>query len=1520
MWGLAALVALVSPLSATVGAGDVSSTGVPTPANDDPEGASVVSPGTAIAVEMTGATATRPASPRDCGEVEADVFYRLTVPASGRYRLGAQATGVDADPIVVLYRHRVGTARVIDCNDDASDQTVDAELTVDLDAGTTYIVRVASHHGTTGAVQLLVESVADAGASNPEPEPEAEPTPEPELEPVPDTDTAAPAATTDGSITGIVTSAETGEPLGGICMLATAGNRYSAVTSPTGTYHFTVRGGREYRVSANNCRPVDNRFAVGSARVSVDVGELESGIDIALKLAPAISGVVTDELTGAPAADVCVTLRSSRGSGRASERTTPTGSYRFAPLSTGTYRVSFSDCGPPDGIPRYRSEHWDDRLDGGDLISVALDSPRRDINAALTPVAAITGTVTDRETGESIMGLCVQALDSTTEALIDETTTSPTGSYALVRLPAGTYRVRVEDCRPPAGPLGLRHERYPPHEWTASGGVLADGGPGEPIALTDAQRVAGIDVVMDPIAVLLGTVTDASEGSPIAGICIVVYDDVDPIPIASTTTLSTGAYRLTNVRGSYRVGFIDCNGRRDYRDEYFDDQPSLGTAGIVTITSLESHRIDAQLTPFGGTIVLSTTDEVTGLPVSYACVNLFTFHEYYGLRLITSDVTSITGVLRLTGLDPDRLYAISAGDCSYSYGRYAQEFYDDSPDLTDAHPLILHDGESIRIEIDLLPTGGIQGVVTGDRSGQPLADVCVSAGGANTSATARTSATGSYLLSGLYPGDYFVRFSDCSFGGDTVAAEHFDDVASGVFATPVPVRAGRVTRGINASLSRPSVLTGSVTSARTGRPVVSVCVAATNVDDPFDAVPSVATDRSGIYRIAGLRRGRYVVRFYDCLSIARDISPQWYAGAERYVDARPVEVDDDEVVAGIDAEMEVGGSIEGIVTNSRDARVLRDICVQAFVADGGSPAQDPAATAYTNRSGIYRLIGLAKGEYDIHFSSCVADLYSEEWYDDADSRDAATTVELDRQEHIRGINAALAYRFDLGYITGTVTWAADGRGVDTCVQANGPSGSFGVGTSRSGAYRVLGLEPGMYRVSAISCTAERHGPTGYGGAISNALTEPVVVRAGQTTSGVDIQVHPPVTISGTVSAASDGHALINVCVTAEDEFGNDLIRVRTLQTSMTGSYRIDELAPGRYRIEFNTCSENRYAAEGWSNAHFDEPRRSIELAPGETIEGIDAQLEAGGAVRLWIATPGSVGITGCIRLLDSGGRTRLVQQLDLDGYRDEAFTFEAIPVGDYTLYFEDCGGRIPLVAEYWKDAPSFARATMFHVGPGEEVRIGAILDAAEGNPECGGKTATRVGTPRSEVIWGTNAADVIAGLGGNDIIWALSGNDIVCGGAGDDIIVSGFGNDHVDGGEGNDTINLFLSFRSVHVDLYEQEAYGEGNDTLIDVEGAIGSFFADFLAGDDQNNGFEGFFGDDVILGREGNDLLSGWSGDDHLFGGAGDDRLRGAAGTDRLDGGDGTDHCKNGTAIHCERGRPGDLPGWPTSARLTPR
>jgi Ca2+-binding RTX toxin-like protein len=143
-----------------------------------------------------------------------------------------------------------------------------------------------------------------------------------------------------------------------------------------------------------------------------------------------------------------------------------------------------------------------------------------------------------------------------------------------------------------------------------------------------------------------------------------------------------------------------------------------------------------------------------------------------------------------------------------------------------------------------------------------------------------------------------------------------------------------------------------------------------------------------------------------------------------------------------------------------------------------------------------------------------------------------------------------------------------------------------------------------------------------------------------------------------------------------------------------------------------------------------------------------------------------------------------------------------------------------------------------------------------------------------------------------------SGDDWLIGGNGYDMLAGGSGADWLVGGAGRDTVTYWGSPAGVWVSLYGDFAhFGEAEgDKLDGIEDLWGTWYSDYLAGDDNKNELHGFDGNDVLVGYGSSDSLAGGSGDDWLFGGDGIDYLYGGSGNDRLYGGMGGDEMDGGS------------------------
>lgn len=163
------------------------------------------------------------------------------------------------------------------------------------------------------------------------------------------------------------------------------------------------------------------------------------------------------------------------------------------------------------------------------------------------------------------------------------------------------------------------------------------------------------------------------------------------------------------------------------------------------------------------------------------------------------------------------------------------------------------------------------------------------------------------------------------------------------------------------------------------------------------------------------------------------------------------------------------------------------------------------------------------------------------------------------------------------------------------------------------------------------------------------------------------------------------------------------------------------------------------------------------------------------------------------------------------------------------------------------------------------------------------QTDTFLGNGQANELSGTDIDDAINGLGGDDTLRGEDGDDLLEGRAGADTLRGGSGNDLLEGGSGGDAllggsgadIATYVSSTSgVSVNLATGAASGghANGDTLVSIEGLLGSRFADALTGSDGNNVIYGGRGGDTLRGGLGNDVIEGGGGGDRVLGGSGID------------------------------------------------
>lgn len=802
------------------------------------------------------------------------------------------------------------------------------------------------------------------------------------------------------------------------------------------------------------------------------------------------------------------------------------GNYTLYDLPPHDYLVAFWDSSGD-----YIHQFYDNQptLFTADPVTVTAESPV-ELAAALSQGGQISGTIWTTD-DEPLPGVIVELYRQTPSgwqwAGIAETTEA--GQYAIGGLTAGTYRVRASGRLPQVE----QFEQF--YQQATSLDEATD------IVLTAGQTETAIDFLISlPNGQVSGQVTN-TEGLPLAEITVEVYRQKHGRwrPIAKATTDAEGQYTVNRLAaGSYRVRFVDWAGR--YRPQFYDQAPDLAQASDVIVTA-DSITSDINATLLTGGIISGQVTNTAGRPIAQAEVCAMPAIQPRPDGEIDPDIrppdedgrcaeTNQEGRYEITGLESGDYVVHFLGQPDI----YISEFYNDQSSWSEADPVTVVVGQRTAGVDAVLSSGSLlSGLVTDQATGKALADmwVCVTPRHRHGERQCGTTDTnGGYLIAGLRPGQYLVEFWDPS---GTYQPQFYDHQPSQETATPVIIEADQTIGGINAALSTGGHITGQVTDgAGTALADITIEVYGGHnnpADDHDDAVwrwrGLAQTDETGQYEIGGLPSGQYRVGFFDW---SGQYIPQYYDNAPTLETATAVTVTLGDTTPNIDAVLAQSGGFTGQVT-SEAGDSLAGISVTAY--QFRETSWQPLASGYSNEAGEYEVYGLPSGTYRVEFAdwSDVAlpepdlpivddivdhrrPLYATEYYDDASDLASATDINVTAGQMTPNINASL---MEGGHITGSVT-TSEGEPlpqvqVEVFRQQDEEWIWAGMAvTNRQGEYDVAGLNTGTYRLGFFDWS-HRQSYIYYPNAVSLEMATDIAVTAGQTTANINVTLTQPVT-------------------------------------------------------------------------------------------------------------------------------------------------------------------------------------------------------------------------------------------------------------------------------------------------------------------------------------------------------------------------------------------------------------------------
>ncbi|TCM97580.1 carboxypeptidase family protein [Paenibacillus sp. BK033] len=506
-----------------------------------------------------------------------------------------------------------------------------------------------------------------------------------------------------GGVTGTIIDKSTGLPLSGVSVQAATvpgganvgltvsngGGLYGLPQLPAGSYNLTFSL---------------NGYQTTTAAATVAAGTVQT-VNITLVPVPAvIQGTIIASVGGNPIAGAVVHVTDSIGVLTAQAVTNAAGAYAVTGLTPGYYRVSFS-------ADQFQARDFPVTLSIAETLT---------LNAALAPnPGALTGTITNAQTGGPLAGVLIEALDNR-NSILATATTNAAGVYTLSSLsPATNDRLRLSADTFVAQVIGFS------------------------IA---AGQTKTINAALSPVAgALSGIITDIVTGAPLAGASIRVFTS-EGITLQTTSTAADGSYTIPSLSpGSYSIVIAE---------EGYAGQ----TIGAM-INAAATTKLNVALEQLAGAVAGRVTDSVTGAPVEDAIIRVF-LNNIIVVRVATLE----DGTYDIGNLSPGVYFVTIRAD---GYG--GQSF-----------SVTINPGQTTSENFVLFPIqGSLTGIVT-DPSGTPIVGAIISlnvnvAGGGLLLTRFVTQTDGRYVIENLLPLQYLVTAAanpyQSSFQSVAVAAD-----------------------------------------------------------------------------------------------------------------------------------------------------------------------------------------------------------------------------------------------------------------------------------------------------------------------------------------------------------------------------------------------------------------------------------------------------------------------------------------------------------------------------------------------------------------------------------------------------------------------------------------------------------------------------------------------------------------------------------------------------------------------------
>ncbi|GEM_PF-1082156 len=685
---------------------------------------------------------------------------------------------------------------------------------------------------------------------------------------------------------------------------------------------------------------------------------------------------------------------------------------------------------------------------------------------------------------------------------------------------------------------------------------------------------------------IAGTVTTPAGVSPTFVTVLVLDPDGGGAGGGSAPVGTDGTYRVEDVpAGDWALLFA--TGDSDLIPEYFDDAALLATSTTVAVAGGGTATADATL-ELGG-VIEGTVRDGAGNPVAGAFVNASRSDWSSGGAY---DTTDDEGRYHLGGLRSGgyRILANPLGGSSLLLG-----WVGGGTSQQTAAVIAAQQGVTVVGQDAVLPTAGMAAGRLRSATGAVVGGTVqfTSVTDAGNVVTVTTGADGEFE-GRMAPGQYRIRFSGPA--DSALAPQYWGGTADVSGSVAISVGAGATFPLGDVVLASGGSITGTVTDDD-GEPVAGVTVTARSGLVQRTGV----TGADGSYTVAGLATGAYTVSFTPPAGSV--LRAEHYDDAAASWEADVVAVTTGATTTGIDAELAVGGGIEGRVLAPGGAP-LAGASVHVWPRDPGTGSAPTPAT--TGADGTYHVGGLAAGAWVVEVVPPFGSTLARVFYLDATTSTAATAVDVTVRETEQLEDVVL----EPGASVSGVVLDPDGApvaGAWVGAQRAGASTALSAQTGADGSYTIIGLPAGGYRVrvsppwTSTDLVAVYHP-----GVAAYEQAQEVTVAVGASRTLPATRLLRAGVVSGTITRP-DGTPVAGASVNAYSGTQGG-----SATTAADGTYTIGRLSADDFRVSVSSSATMLGTYDGVTTYHDGRTgtqRRSlattVSVVAGQTSGEVD---------------------------------------------------------------------------------------------------------------------------------------------------------------------------------------------------------------------------------------------------------------------------------------------------------------------------